>query len=120
MACETYEIPRDSLVQIMRGDDERLRLEVVDDDEQAVPIDGWTKVRFAVKENLDDTVYAISPIDCDITTEGAQGIAFVDIPGSATEGLLGTYVAEFEGEDDVGNITTLLQFRLDILADVIV
>lgn len=120
MTCEMQEIDRDSLVQIMRGDDERLRLEVVDCDGQAVPVDGYNAVLFAVKENVDDTDYAVSPITCDIATDGANGVVFVDIPGAATEGLSGEYVAEFEGEDSTGKKTTLLQFKLDVLKDVIV
>lgn len=120
MTCEMQEISLETLVQIMRGDDERLRLEVVDDEGQAVPVNGYNAVRFAVKENVDDSDFAVSPITCDIASQGANGIVFVDIPGSATEDLLGTYVAEFEGEDGTGKKTTFLQFKLDILADVIV
>lgn len=119
MACETHEIDTSTLVEIMRGDDERLKLEVEDEDGQPVPIDGWNKVRFAIKENVDDTDYAVAPIDCDIASEGANGIAYADIPGASTENLAGTYVGEFEGEDDTGKKTTLLQFNINILKDVI-
>ncbi len=120
MASEMQEIDRDTLIQIVRGDDERLRLEVVDDDGQAIPIDGYKEVLFAVKENLDDTDYAIAPITCDKDSEGSNGIGFADIPGGSTEDLLGEFVAEFQGKDSADKITTFLQFNLDILADVIV
>jgi hypothetical protein len=120
MACETFELDTNTLVEIFSEDDETLEVEVVDCDEQVVNIAGYTAVLFGMKENVEDDDYVVGPLTCDHTTEGANGIASVEIPASATEDIDGTFVAEFEGEDSGGKKTTFIQFGINVLRDVVV